>query len=145
MRQEVEPVRYKPNQDGKRHAWSPVILEPEEVERLCEEYIQRCADTGRRATKPGLALYIGISTDTMDRWLKAEDERHKQYTAAIKKAFDCMSDELQQGKDAVSIFLLKQPCYGGYSDRDGGNLPDHIKVTVSFGGDKPPKRGNSTK
>ncbi len=87
-----------------------------------------------------------IYIEMADEFYHSSAVTHPVPRENFEKAFDHMSDELQQGKDAVSIFLLKQPCYGGYSDRDGGNLPDHIKVTVSFGGDKPPKkRGNSTK
>ena len=34
----------------------------------------------------------------------------------------------------MSLFRLKQPCYGGYADRPAENGGGGISVTVTFGG-----------
>lgn len=122
------------NRPGRRTPPRAVIIEPQEFDRRCQEYLAICKNAGRRPTKPGLAIHLGVTSGTLDKWEKSGEERHKAYTESIKKVMDAISDELQQGKDAMSVFLLKQPCYGGYRDDGMGGIPDHIKVTVSFGG-----------
>lgn len=120
-----------------------VTLEPQEMEQICQEYMSRCKESGRIPTKPGLALAIGVLPETLDRWGQMEDLRHKAYTQSIKKCYAAMSDEFQQRKDSMSIFLLKQPSYGGYSDKDTSGMPDNITVNVVFGKDK--SKANSAK
>ena len=44
-----------------------------------------------------------------------------------------IQDDLEQRTDTMSLFRLKQPCYGGYTDKpsnDGGQL----NVNITFGG-----------
>ena len=121
-------------QSAERHPWNEITIEPEELEGFCAAYFEKCEKDGKNPTKPGLAVYLGISVDTYDRWAKNEDSRHGKYAAVLKKAEAMMSDLLQQRKDTMALFLLKQPCYGGYSDTqaDKGNQVLHVKV--SFGG-----------
>jgi hypothetical protein len=52
----------------------------------------------------------------------------------MKKALQRMGDELEQRTDTMAVFLLKQACYGGYTDKcdattGGGNL----SVNITFG------------
>ena len=117
-----------------------VTLAPEELERICQEYLAKCKEVGRAPTKPGLALAIGVLPQTLDKWSKQEDPRHRAYMESIQKAYATMSDELQQRKDAMSIFLLKQSFYGGYTDKDTSGMPDNITVNVVFGKDKKPTK-----
>lgn len=112
-----------------------------EIEEIATKYFEACAMTGRRPSKPGLALALNVSVDTMDRWLKPADsekaDRHKERRAVIKKALARMSDELQQRTDSMALFLLKQPCYGGYTDKpQGDGAGDTLHVKVTFGGRK---------
>ena len=44
-------------------------------------------------------------------------------------------DEMEQGKDSVSVFLLKQPCYGGYADKPAPEEKGGGGLHVSFGGE----------
>lgn len=117
-----------------KHPWNEITIEPEELEGYCMAYFEWCKAAAKEPTKPGLAVYIGISVDTYDRWVANQDGRHAKHAAVLKKAQAVMSDRLQQRKDTMALFLLKQPCYGGYSDAqaDKGNQVLHVKV--SFGG-----------
>ena len=115
-------------------------LEPQEIQGIADAYIEECIMAGKRPTMEGLSARLGVTSDVFKRWLKpAEDERdrHKERRIAAKKAMDKMSDILQQGKDTVSIFLLKQQHYGGYSDKqETDNKGDTVHIKVSFGGRK---------
>ena len=124
-------------QQGRR-PWNEITIEPEELEGYCDAYFQKCKETDEQPTKPGLAVYIGISVDTYNRWVKNEDGRHSKHAAVLKKSEAIMSDLLQQRKDSMALFLLKQPCYGGYSDQQQVQATGTLHFKVTFGG-KPPK------
>lgn len=116
-------------------------LDALEIEEIATRYFEACAMTGRRPSKPGLALALNVSVDTMDRWLKPSDsektDKHKERRAVIKKALARMSDELQQRTDSMALFLLKQPCYGGYTDKPANeHSGDQVHIKVTFGGRK---------
>jgi hypothetical protein len=115
-------------------------LEPQAIQEISDDYIQECIEQGKRPTMEGLSSRLGVTSDVFKRWLKpAEDskDRHKERRIACKKAMDKMSDILQQGKDTVSIFLLKQQHYGGYTDKqETDNKGDTVHIKVSFGGKK---------
>lgn len=123
--------KYSKDGKDKRHAWNEIVYEPEELEQEVNEYFQMCLDEGKRATKPGLAVHLGISTSTYDRWIKATDKPHKKHAAILKKAELIMSDRLQQETNASAIFMLKQACYGGLSDRQETNESNH-KITIDI-------------
>lgn len=123
--------KYSKETKETRHAWNEIVYEPEDLEQEVNEYFQMCLDEGKRATKPGLAVHLGISTATYDRWIKATDKPHKKHAAILKKAELIMSDRLQQETNASAIFMLKQACYGGLTDKQdsesGGN-----KITIDI-------------
>ena len=123
--------KYSKEGKEKRHAWNEIIYKPEELEHEVNEYFKQCLDEGKRATKPGLSVHLGISTSTYDRWIKATDKQHKKHAAILKKAELIMSDRLQQESNAAAIFMLKQPCYGGYSDKQDNNDGNH-KITIDI-------------
>lgn len=107
----------KPEAPRKREAWNKIRIPGEELAVMVKQYLDQCEEAGRRATKPGLAVFCGISVDTYDKWRANKDGKYTKQAAVIKRAELVMSDRLQQESNASSIFLLKQPCYGGYSDR----------------------------
>lgn len=117
-----------------RHPWNEITIDPEELEGYCAAYFEKCEAEGKNPTKPGLAVYLGISVDTYDRWMKNEDSRHTKHAAVLKKAEAMMSDLLQQRKDTMALFLLKQPCYGGYTDKQADDGNQVLRVKVTFGG-----------
>jgi len=122
----------KPKHEGGM-AWRKGITKytPEQLDAKCIEYLDKCDELGRRYTQPGLALHLGLSIETMNQWLKDEDTYHG-LSEPLKKAYYRMSDEFQQGEKAMDMFLLKQPCYGGYADRQDNTSGGAVTVNFSF-------------
>lgn len=121
----------------KRQPWNQIKTSGEELVQQIQTYLDMCEQDGKRATKPGLAVFCGISTDTYERWRDNKDGKHGKHAAAIKRAELVMSDRLQQESNASAIFLLKQPCYGGYSDRGHeDNGPGKLTIEILSNGAK---------
>lgn len=122
------------------------VLTAEELADGIDAYFRKCEETGRKPTKPGLCSDLGISTSTWDNWARYAREndgaglsrvtrdKYSEYAWSIEKAKQYMSDSLQQRTDSMAVFLLKQDCYGGYTDKceataAGGSL----SVNITFG------------
>lgn len=105
----------------------------DELETRIDQYFDRCHEQDKRVTWPGLAVALGLSTETLRVWMLDEEGKYKAVSAAIKKASDRMSDEIQQRNDPMAIFLLKQQCYGGYTDKREQERDQTLKINVSFG------------
>lgn len=130
---------------GKRVPHNKIIMDPADLDSKCESYFAHCKEVDRFPTKPGLALWIGISVDTYDKWCKGEGSGHKALAAILKKAEARMSDDLQQRKDTMALFLLKQPCYGGYADKQQDTGSNAISINVSFGNESKSKGSDMAK
>lgn len=107
----------------------------EELEDKCKAYFALCDDDGKKYTKPGLILYLNLPEDTFDGWLRDEEGKYAELSGVLKKAMIRMRDDLEQRNDTMSLFRLKQPCYGGYSDRPTEDKGQGIRVSVRFGQD----------
>ncbi|SBW02323.1 conserved hypothetical protein [uncultured Eubacteriales bacterium] len=105
----------------------------EELETRVKQYFDYCDENGRKYTKPGLILYLDISEDTFDNWLNNDGGKYTELFGVLKRAMVRMRDDLEQRGDTMSLFRLKQACYGGYSDRPTEDSGQGIKVAVSFG------------
>lgn len=115
------------------------LYTPQTLQAACDAYLADCKEKGRRATRPGLCLALDISDDTLLRY-EAGGGQYGEVAGPIKRCVLAMRDELEQGKDAMSIFALKQKGYGGYTDKGdlGGGVCD---VRISFGADGEGKAG----
>ena len=82
----------------------------EELETRIDQYFLRCHEQDKRVTWPGLAVHLGLSTETLRVWMLDEEGKYKAVSAAVKRASDRMSDEIQQRNDPMAIFQLKQQC-----------------------------------
>ena len=102
-------------------------LSPEDITRIYQEYKQFCIDAERKLTFEGFVLRSGVLKDTMLLWLEGDD---KPLSDAIKRVQLDISDDIQQRTDAMSIFRLKQQCYGGYQDKQ--TLDASSGFTVQF-------------
>ncbi len=102
-----------------------------------DAYFAACKGCNVKPTKPGLCTALGISTSTWDNWLregaKSEGKGYREYVWPMKKAMQIIADALEQRTDTMALFLLKQPCYGGYTDRADGKSGGSLAVTISFG------------
>ena len=108
---------------------------PEQLLDKTNSYFSYCDGGGKKYTKPGLVLYLGISEETFNCWLDNKDNKYSEVSEVLKKAMLRMRDDLEQRGDTMSLFRLKQPCYGGYADRPAEDAGGGICVSVSFGGE----------
>ena len=99
-----------------------------------EEYFAYCEANKKHPNKQGLAAYLGVVSDTLTEWANNPDGKYGELSVAIKKAYDRMSDLLQQRTDAMAIISLKQPCYGGFIDRPKDTQDIQINVKLKLDG-----------
>lgn len=105
----------------------------EELERLCGSYFAQCGEEGKKYTRPGLILHLGISEEIFDAWAGNAGGKYPEASLVLKKAILQMRDDLEQRSDTMSLFRLKQSCYGGYTDRPVEDTGKEIRISVSFG------------
>ncbi len=105
-----------------------------------DEYFTECEKTGTFPDEAGMRVFLGISKDTVERYLSNEDGKYGGFAAVIKNARDkresmLVRDIYQSGaKEATGkIFLSKQPTNGGLSDRQDNSGDGQINVHVAFG------------
>ena len=102
-----------------------------DLEARSQAYFDACDQTGRRYTRPGLLVALGITEATAQAWLGKRGGRAE----VLRRGLLRVMDDLEQRDDAKSLFLLKQPCYGGYRDKPedtgGGGA---LEVRVCFQG-----------
>lgn len=104
------------------------------LERRAEAYFDACDQAARRYTRPGLLVALGITEDTARTWLGQHGER----ADLLRRGLLRVMDDLEQRDDAKSLFLLKQPCYGGYRDKPEENVSKGggaLEVRVCFRGE----------
>ena len=120
--------------DKGRRRQSEARYSNEELEGRCGEYFARCEEDGRKSTRPGLMLALGLTEERFSAWLCNEEGRYPEESEVLQRAMLRMRDELEQRSDTKSVFLLKQRCYGGYTDRPGEETGREVKIAVTFGG-----------
>jgi hypothetical protein len=110
---------------------------PDVLQAKVNGYFEYCKDNNRKANQQGLSVYLDICLDTINEWVRNEDNKYPEFSETIKKAFSRMSDEFQQRTDAMAIISLKQPCYGGFVDRPDTSAKDvNITVKIANGDEK---------
>ena len=109
---------------------------PEALEAELAAYFKSVDAAGGIATEQGLANYLGVSVHSLRNWY--DGERCEDLKEPTRKAYAQMADRFQQlilrgEKNLVSfaIFMLKQPRFGGYRDRD--DTKPETKINISFG------------
>lgn len=125
---------------GRGRDWRKCIVKysADELVELCERYFNECDENKTVYTKSDLILALNISEDTFNRWYSNENNEYSELSDVIKKALLVIRGQFERmsGRDTTkSIFLLKQPCYGGYSDSQGGAGDGTLNVVVKFGDD----------
>ena len=73
-------------------------------------------------------------TDAELEAIEAGRGKWKELQEVVGGAMDRIRDELEQGQGNVSLLLLKQPCYGGYTDKPESRPAGPVRVI--FGGEK---------
>lgn len=94
------------------------LMDIEAVERRSMEYIADCQRTGAKVTPPGLALWLGISSNALTDWLTSYGtEEHRRSAQRIYQFLHAaFADNAVSGKTSpqLSIFLAKN--WFGYRD-----------------------------
>lgn len=93
------------------------LLDTEEVERRTMEYIADCKRTGTMVTPPGLALWLGITSASLQDWLTSGTDEHRRSAARIYQFLEAaFMDNAMAGKSSPQrdIFLSKN--WFGYRD-----------------------------
>lgn len=103
------------------------------AQRRIRDYLKQCDEKGRRPTRPGLRAALGVSEAEMEA-IEAGRGRWRELREIVGGAMDRIRDELEQGQGNVSLLLLKQPCYGGYTDKPENRPAGPVRVI--FGGEK---------
>lgn len=106
---------------------------PRELKEKCEAYFTMCDELGRKYTRPGLALFLGVEPEIITTWAEDTSVKNAETARVIKLAVARMTDALEQRTDSMATFLIKQPCYGGYRDRISDSGDSTIHISVSFG------------
>ena len=117
---------------GRVNGESVHLYTPERLEERCNSYFADCTERDRKPTRPGLCLWLDISEDTFKNYERGEGG-YKRLSPPIKKAMQRIQDDLEQRTDTMSLFRLKQPCYGGYTDKPS-NDSGQLNVNITFGG-----------
>lgn len=116
-------------------------MTPQELETKIDQYFEECGQSGVRPTRPGLCAALGISTATWDRWLLEGEKRsvrgkENPYAALawpLRRAMLRIADVLEQRTDTMARFLLRQPCYGGYTEKEDSSNNGNLNIHVTFG------------
>ncbi|MEA4895128.1 MAG: hypothetical protein VB064_07680 [Oscillospiraceae bacterium] len=110
----------------------------EQLQDKYKDYIAHCKAEPRKPTWEGYAGYIDIASETLLMWMNAKSEEDKAYNPEVvetlKKIQDSFIDNLLQRTDAMAVFSLKQPKYGGYTDKQQIEGKQDIKIHVTVGG-----------
>lgn len=123
----LQPVDMKPGENARYLRMARVamnlppidISDPKQVEQRINEYFDFCEANDTKPHVVGMASWIGISRETLNKW-KTGDWRSATHLDIIKKAFDCLEgmwlDYMQNGKvnPAAGIFIGKN--WFGYRD-----------------------------
>jgi hypothetical protein len=116
-----------------------------EMQRRVDEYFAKCKKEKRQLSVEGLALALDVFPEDIARVQRVltnpdKVEKHegfqRDHSKILRKAMLMIIDELQQRKDTMAIFSLKQPIYGGWKDRPEVEVNNDIKVTFKMGGMK---------
>jgi hypothetical protein len=102
-----------------------------------EEYFQCCKDNNTKPNKQGLAVFLDVTTETINDWKRNENNNYPEFSFVIKKALDRMSDLFQQRTDAMALLSVNQEDYGGITNRPDTSAKDvNITVKIANGDEK---------
>jgi hypothetical protein len=94
------------------------LFDTAEVERRTMEYIADCQRTGTRVTPPGLALWLGITSEDLKKWLTGFGNDEQRRTALRINQFlhANFADNalLNKTSPALSMFIMKN--WFGYKE-----------------------------
>lgn len=107
----------------------------------CDEYFALCDEKGLLYGEAGLALHLDVAIETLRAWYdgkKCEDLQHTVQRAYLQIQSQMESGWQYQEKGMVtkSIFLMKQPRFGGYQDKIEAKQDISVNVKMGDGMDE---------
>lgn len=109
---------------------------PEELEEKINAYFDECDNNCTLYSEAGLALHLGVTDVTLNRWRTGEVCKDLKET--VEMAFLRIKEQIltdprysEKGMVPYRIFLLKQEKFGGYQDRMEAKTD--LSVNVKFG------------
>lgn len=110
------------------------LFDTEAVERRTMEYIADCQRTGTRVTPPGLALWLGITSEDLKNWLTGFGNDEQRRTALRINQFlhANFADNalLNKTSPALSAFILKN--WFGYKENPSVESAESVEKTRSL-------------
>lgn len=94
------------------------LLNISEVEERSMNYFADCVRTGAKVTPPGLALWLGITTNDLSDWLtRAGTEEHRRTAARIYQFLEAsFADSALNGKQSPQLSMFFAKNWFGYRD-----------------------------
>lgn len=112
---------------------------PEQLEKAIDKYFKSVTDD-KIPTWPDMLLYLDISDDTVERYMKNEKGRYTGFAEPIKRAQLRFTSELiKMGQEkpnlqSFAIFLLKQVHNGGYRDKPKDDPTHTVSLDIKISG-----------
>jgi hypothetical protein len=105
--------------------------DPEELQKLIDDYFANCEERGKPYTMGGLALHLGMDRNTLLAYSKRD-----QFASTIKAARDTVNAYLEErllaggGNVAGPIFALKNNA--GWVDRQEVREENDTRLTITW-------------
>jgi hypothetical protein len=124
------------NNGGRPKVFKSVV----ELEKKCTEYFEVCVTEKYIVTITGLCLFLGITRQTMHRWIEGKiDTETDVFSDTIKKAVQCVELAYEMKLDSFTfggaIFALKNINKNDWKDKTEQEVQSTItNVAAAFGG-----------
>lgn len=110
----------------------------QELEVAIDEYFDECDKQKEVYDEAGLALYLGVSLQTLQNWYDGVVK--KDYQDAVRQAYLRIQHQvavdpryMDKALSTRAIFLLKQARLGGYQDKVEAKQEVNLRITGGKG------------
>ena len=123
----------------KQGEWRRKYADAQSLQKKCDEYFALCDAQGALYGEAGLALHLGVKQETLRKWYDGTDCPDLQDTAQmaylkIQSQLESSPAYMEKGMVTKSIFLMKQPRFGGYQDKIEAktDIAVHVKMGAAM-------------
>ena len=114
---------------------------PAKLEAACNAYFAKCDAEGKLYGEAGLCLHLGVTRQTLWNWRNAKKSPDLQETIQmadlrIQEQLETHPAYMEKGMVTKSIFMLKQPQFGGFQDRVEAKQDISVNVKMGAGMDE---------
>lgn len=113
----------------------------EALRKACEAYFAKCDKEHRLYGEAGLCLHLDVTRQTLWNWRNGKKRPEFQETIQmadlrIQSQLESDPTYMEKGMVTKSIFMLKQPQFGGYQDKVEAKQDISVKVKMGNGVDE---------